>query len=120
MKHPRLAEMLWLGVLIVLVAAGGGRILHLLASRRLVGDLVLLLLVVASVVAIRRAYDPASPTVRADVTAAVGYCAAAVLALVAVAGAQHWAVGAAIIAVEVSLAFEIVTIAASSRAVGGR
>lgn len=119
-KHPRLAEMIWLGVLLVLVAAGGGRILHVLAARRAIGAALLLLAVAATVVMIRRAYDPASPTVRTDVTAAVGYCCSAVLALVAVAGSQEWAVGSAIIALVVSLAFEIVTIAAGSRAVGGR
>lgn len=120
MKNPRLAEILWLAVLAVLAAAGGARILRLLAERRGLGDVLLLVAVVATVVMIRRAYDPASPTVRTDVTAAVGYCCSAVLALVAVAGRQHWAIGSAIIALEVSLAFEIVTIAAGSRAVGGR
>ena len=120
MKHPRLAEIVWLAVLLVLVAAGGGRVLRALAERRAIGDLVLLLAVVATVVMIRRAYDPASPTVRADVTAAVGYCCSAVLAFVAVAGSQRWAIGSAIIALEISLAFEIVAIAASSRTVRGR
>jgi hypothetical protein len=122
-KGSRAAEIGWLLVLIVLVALGGTFVLHALAMRRLVGSIVLLLAIAGTVVAIRRAYNPGSPTVRVDVTKAVAYCCSAVLAFVAIAAKQHWAIGSCIIATEVALAFDLVTVVAQRSdptAAGGR
>jgi hypothetical protein len=122
-KGSRAAEIGWLIVLIVLVALGGSYVLRALAVRRLVGSFVLLLAIAATIVAIRRAYVPSSPTVRVDVTKATAYCCSAILAFIAVAAEQHWAIGSCIIATEVSLAFDLVTVVAQrsdADAAGGR
>jgi len=64
----------------------------------------------------RRAYVPSSPTVRADVTKAVAYCAAAILALVAVVWNTRWAIPACIAAAEVAVMFDVMTVATRPRA----
>ena len=108
-------EILWLIVIAVLLAAGGPLVFAGLALHRLLGSVVLACAVVLAVIAIRRAYDPHSPTVRADVTRQVAYCVAAVLGLVAVAGKQHWAIGSCIAAAEIAIVFDIITIVARTR-----
>ena len=116
MKDPRLPEIAWLVVIGVLIALGASPVLRFLALNRLAGIVVLAVVIVGTVVMIRRAYDPASPTVRADVTRGVAYCAAAVLALVTVVWNPHWAIRACITAAEVAVLFDVVTIAARPRA----
>lgn len=118
MKDPRLPEIAWLLVIAVLVAMGGGRMLPKLQTMPLLGSLLLLVALAGTIVMIRRAYQPSSPTVRQDVTKGVAYCCAAVLGLIAVAGRQHWAIGSCIAAFEVALVFDIVTIAARPHAAG--
>lgn len=119
MKDPRYAEIAWLLVIAVLVAGGGLNLLHVLAVYRGLGSALLALAIAGTVVMIRRAYVPESPTVRADVTKAIAYCVSAILAFIAVAARQHWAIGACLAAVEVALIFDIMTIVARPRAVGG-
>ncbi|MGD0052163.1 MAG: hypothetical protein ABSD03_10165 [Vulcanimicrobiaceae bacterium] len=119
MRDPRLPEIALLLLIAVLIALGAQPVLHLLAANRLLGTIVLAVALVAAVLAIRRAYDPASPTVRADVTKYVAYCVAAALALVTIDWGPHWAIRACITAAEVAVAFDIVTIVARPRAVGG-
>ena len=116
MKDPRLPEIAWLVVIGVLIALGASPVLRFLALNRLAGIVVLAVVIVGTVVMIRRAYNPASPTVRADVTRGVAYCAAAVLALVTVVWNPHWAIRACITAAEVAVLFDVVTIAARPRA----
>jgi hypothetical protein len=118
-KDPRLLEILLLLVIAVLIAAGAQPMLHLLAANRIVGTVLLLCALLATVLAIRRAYDPASPTVRADVTKGVAYCVAVALALVTIDWGPHWAIRACITAAEVAVAFDIITIAARQRVAGG-
>ncbi len=117
-KDPRLPEIAWLVVIAILVALGTAPVLRFLSLNRLVGILLLAGLVLTTVVMIRRAYDPASPTVRADVTKAVAYCAAAVLALVTVVWHPHWAIRSCITAAEVAILFDVFTIVTRPRAAG--
>jgi hypothetical protein len=109
-KDSRRSEVVWLVVIAVLVAAGTPIVLHLLAQNRVVGSALLGLAIVATIVMIRNAYVPTSPTVRADVTKAVAYCAAAILALITVDWNPHWAIRACITAAEVAIVFDIVTV----------
>jgi hypothetical protein len=115
-KDSRFSEIVLLAVIAVLVAAGAVPVLNYLTANRVLGTIALLVVVGASVVAIRRAYVPSSPTVRADVTKGVAYCVAAVMALVTIDWAPHWAIRACITAIEVALIFDIITIATRPRA----
>ena len=116
----RLPEILWLVIIAALIAAGGPLLFHTLAMHRLGGSVLLAAAVAFAIVAMRRAYDPHSPTVRSDVTKTVAYCVAAVLGLVAVAGKQHWAIGSCIAAVEIAIVFDVITIVARQPAAGER
>lgn len=119
-KDARVAEIAWLCAIALLIAAGAAPLLGFLAANRVAGTLLAVLGIAASAVAIRRAYVPDSPTVRVDVTKAVAYCVAAVLALVTVDGGPHWAIRACITAAEAAVVFDIITIAARPRAAGER
>ena len=110
-KDTRLFEIVWLAVIAVLVAGGTPLVLHVLAEHRPVGTALLALVIIATIVMIRRAYVPDSPTVRADVTKAVAYCAAAILALITIDWNPHWAIRACITAAEVAIIFDIITVA---------
>jgi len=110
-RDRRLAEIAPLAAIALLIAAGAAPLLRFLAVNRTVGTLVLVVVVIGTLVMIRRAYVAAAPTVRADVTKAVAYCAAAVLALLTVDWGPHWAIRACITAAEVAVIFDIVTIA---------
>jgi uncharacterized membrane protein YhaH (DUF805 family) len=112
-KDTRIAEIAWLLVIAVLVAAGGFSLLHLLAQNKLVGLAVVAAAIFATVMTIRRTYDPAAPGARREITKAAAYCCAAVLALIPVATGKHQ--GIAIVAAEVALIFDIVSIAARPR-----
>ncbi len=114
MKDTRVAEIAWLAVIAALVALGGFSVLRLLAHNRLLGLLLVAAAVFAGVMAIRRTYDPARPEARRDVTKAAAYCCAALLAVIPVATGKHE--GIAIVAAEVALVFDIITIAARPRA----
>jgi len=92
-------------VIAVLIALGAQPVLHLLAANRLLGTIVLAVALVAALLAIRRAYD--------------AYCVATALGLVTIDWGPHWAIRACITAAEVAVAFDIFTIAARPRAVGG-
>ena len=111
MKDSRLVEIALLIVIAVLVALGSVPVLHFLAAHRPLGTLMLVVAIAATVVMIRRAYVPSSPTVRADVTKAVAYCVAAVLALITIDWSPHWAIRAFITAIEIAIIFDIITIA---------
>jgi hypothetical protein len=115
MKERRSVEIAWLVVIGVLVALGAVPVLHALAANRLAGTIMLAVVIAGTVVMIRRAYVPNSPTVRVDVTKAVAYCTAAVLALITVDWGPHWAIRSFITAAEVAIVFDIVTIATRQR-----
>lgn len=111
-------EIVWLIVIGVLVALGSVPVLHALAKDRLLGTIMVSVVIAGTVVMIRRAYVPSSPTVRADVTKAVAYCAAAILALITIDWGPHWAIRSFITAAEVAIVFDIVTIATRPRVAG--
>lgn len=119
-KDPRFPEIAWLLVIAILIAVGTSPVLRFLALNRLAGGLLLAAVIAATLVAIRRAYVPAAPTVRADVTKAVAYCTAAVLGLVTVVWNPHWAIRACITAAEVAVLFDVLTIATRPQAAGER
>jgi hypothetical protein len=115
-RDPRLPEIVWLVAIGVLIAMGAVPVLHFLAAHRLPGTLMLVAVIVGTLEMIRRAYVPDSPSVRADVTKAIAYCVAAILALVTIDWGPHWAIRACITAAEVAVVFDIATIAARPRA----
>ncbi len=114
-KDSRVAEMVWLVVIAILVAAGGNVVLGLLAQRRAFAEVLLLIVAIAAFLGLRRAFVANSATARADVTKAAAYFAAAILAFVAIGLHVHWAIGACIAATEAALVFDIVTIVARLR-----
>jgi predicted permease len=111
-KDSRIAEIAWMVVIAILVAAGGNIVLGLLAKNRAFAVVLLGVVVVLALAMLRRAVVANGPTARIDVTKAATYVAAAVLAFVAIGLHVHWAIGATIAAVEAALVFDIVTIAA--------
>ena len=118
-KDSRVAEMVWLIVLAILVAAGGNVVLGLLAQHRAFAEALLLIVAIAAFFGVRRAFLANSATARADVTKAATYFAAAILAFVAIGLHVHWAIGACITAIEAAIIFDIVTIVARLRSAPG-
>ena len=118
-KESRAAEIAWLTVIAILVAAGGNVVLGLLARNRLFAVLVLGLAVVAAFLNLRRAFTANRETARADVSIAATYFVAAVLAFVASWVHVHWAIGATIAAAEAALVFDIVSVAARNKSERG-
>jgi hypothetical protein len=118
-KDASVAEMVWLIVLAILVAAGGNVVLGLLAQHRAFAEVLLLVVAIAAFFGLRRAFVANTATARADVTKAAAYFAAAILAFVAIGLHVHWAIGACIAAIEAALVFDIATIVARLRSVRG-
>ena len=119
MKDSRVAEMVWLIVLAILIAAGGNIVLGLLAQHRAFAEVLLLIVAIAAFFGLRRAFVANTATARADVTKAATYFAAAILAFVAIGLHVHWAIGACITAIEAAIVFDIITIAARLRSARG-
>ena len=118
-KDSRVAEMVWLIVLAILVAAGGNVVLGLLAQHRAFAEVLLLIVAIAAFFGLRRAFVANAATARSDVTKAATYFAAAILAFVAIGLHVHWAIGACITAIEAAIVFDIITIVARLRAAPG-
>ena len=116
-KDTRVAEMAWLIVIAIVVAAGGNVVLAQLAQHRAFAQVVLLVVAIAAFFGLRRAFVANAATARIDVTKAATYFVAAILAFVAIGLHVHWAIGACIAAIEAALVFDIITIAARPRAV---
>jgi hypothetical protein len=111
-KDSRVAEIAWLTVIAILVAAGGNVVLGLLARNRWFAVLVLGIVVVLAFLNLRRAFMANRETARVEVSIAATYLAAAILAFVAIGLHVHWAIGATIAAAEAALVFDIISIAA--------
>ena len=114
-KESRVAEIVWLAVIAILVAAGGNIVLGLLDRNRLFAVLVLGLVVVAAFLNLRRAFTANRTTARVEVSIAATYLVAALLAFVAIGLHVHWAIGATIAAAEAALIFDIVSVAARAK-----
>ena len=118
-KDTRVAEMVWLVVIAILVAAGGNVVLGLLAQHRAFAEVLLLIVAIAAFFGLRRAFVANTPNARVDVSKAAAYFAAAILAFVAIGLHVHWAIGACIAAIEAALVFDIITIVARLRSAPG-
>jgi hypothetical protein len=115
-KDSSAAEIAWLALIAILVAAGGNVVLGMLAQHRAFAEVLLLVVAVAAFLGVRRAVVANARTARSDVTKASAYFVAAVLAFVAIGLHVHWAIGATVAAVEAALVFDVVTIVARARA----
>ena len=114
-----MVEIAALAVIAVLVAAGGQRVLVVLGQHKPWGWLIGAGLVYLAVNGVRGAYDPASPEARVNVAKAGAYLCAAALALWAILLPARWVYGSCIVAAEVALVFDLITLAAPRRAPGG-
>jgi predicted permease len=119
-KDTRIAEIIWMTVIAIVVAAGGNIVLGTLALHRGFATVLLAAVVVAALLAVRRAMAANAPSARIDVTKAATYLVAAVFAFVAIGLHVHWAIGATIAAAEAAIVFDIVTIAARPKAAPGK
>ena len=119
MKRARIFEIAALAVIAVLVAIGGHNLLVMLAQHKPWGWLIAAGLVYLAVNGVRAVYDPTSPEARVNVTKAGAYLVAAILALWAVLLPARWVYGSSIVAVEIALVFDLITLAAPRRAAGG-
>jgi hypothetical protein len=119
MKRARIVEIAALAVIAVLVGFGGHNVLVLLAQHKPWGWLIMAGLVYVAVNGVRLAYDPVRPEARANVTKAGAYLCAAILALWAVLLPARWVYGSCIVAAEIALVFDLITLAAPRRAAGG-
>ena len=106
-------------VIALLVVIGGHRVLVVLNEHKPWGWLIAAGLVYLAVMSVKAAYDPTSPDARANVTKAGAYLCAATLALWAVLLPARWVYGSCIVATEVALVFDLITIIAPRRVPGG-
>ena len=111
--------MIAMGVIAVLIAIGGHNLLVTLGHYKVWGALLGVALIVLAVRELRAAYDPAAVDARVEVTKAGAYLIAAVLVLWAILFPARWVFGSCIVAVEVAIVFDIITLAARSRIAGG-
>jgi hypothetical protein len=114
----RLAEIAALVFIAFLVATGGRILLHALGNFRLAAALVLIIVLVAAFVSAQRTYRAARADARVAITRSVAYMVAAALALAEVVVPAKWIPGSCIAAMEVALAFDIVTVATRKRVLG--
>jgi hypothetical protein len=118
-KDSRNAEIAWMAVIAIIVAAGGNIVLGTLATHRWFAAVLLATAVVLAFLSVRRAMLANAPSARIDVTKAGTYLVAAVFAFVAIGLHVHWAIGACIAAAEAAIVFDIITIAARPKSVPG-
>ena len=118
MKRGRIVEVAALAVIALLVGIGGPALLATLGQHKPWGWLIAAGLVYLAVNGVRTAYNPESPQARAEVTKAGTYLVAAVLALWAVLLPARWVYGSCIVAAEIALVFDLITLVAP-RAAGG-
>jgi hypothetical protein len=119
MERARIMEIAAIAVIAVLVAAGGNLVLVTLWQHKPWGWLIAAGLVYLAVNGVRAAYEPTAPDARRNVTKAGAYLCAAALALWAVLLPARWVYGSCIVATEVALVFDLITLAAPRRSAGG-
>jgi len=119
MKRGRIVEVAALAVIAILIGIGGPAVLATLSQHKPWGWLIAAGLVYLAVNGVRSAYDPVSPQARREVTKAGTYLCAAVLALWAVLLPARWVYGSCIVATEIALVFDLITLVAPRRAAGG-
>jgi hypothetical protein len=119
MKRGRIVEVAALVVIALLVGIGGPAVLAMLGQHKPWGWLIAAALVYLAVSGVRTAYDPQSPQARVEVTKAGTYLCAAILALWAVLLPARWVYGSCIVAAEIALVFDLITLVAPRRVTGG-
>jgi hypothetical protein len=119
MKRAQIVEVAALAVIAILIAAGGQLLLVTLGHHKPWGWLIMAGLVYLAVLGVRGAYDPNTPHARVNVTKAGTYLCAAILGLWAVLLPARWVFGSCIVAAEIALVFDLVTLVAPRRATGG-
>jgi hypothetical protein len=119
MKRGRIVEIAALAVIAVLVAVGGHNVLVMLGQHKPFGWMIAAGFVYLAVNGVRSAYDPVRPEARVNVSKAGAYLCAAILALWAVLLPARWVFGSCIVAAEIALVFDLVTLVAPKRATGG-
>ena len=119
MKRARIVEMGALAGIAVFVAFGGHNLLVMLNGLKPWGWLIAAGLVYLAVNGVRASYDPTRPEARGNVTKSGAYLCAAILALWAVLVPARWVFGSCIVAAEIALVFDLITLAAPQRAAGG-
>ena len=108
-----------MAVIALLVALGGKFVLLALGRVKLLGALMAAGGLLAALGYLRRAYDPADPSARVNVTRAGAYVCTAALALLAILAPAKFVLGACIVMAEVALAFDFIATAARGRRQGG-
>ena len=119
MNGARIWEIAALAVIAFLVALGGHNVLVELIAVKPFGVVLSAAFVLLAVRGVRISYDPGKPEARVNTTKALTYLCAAVLMLWTVLFPARWTFGSCIVAAEVALVFDIITIAAQRRAVQG-
>jgi drug/metabolite transporter superfamily protein YnfA len=119
MKRARRVEIVMLALITVFVAIGGHNILVMLNQHKPWGWLIAAGLVYLAVMGVKSAYDPTLPDARVNVTKGGAYLLAAALALWAGLVPARWVFGSCIVATEVALVFDLITIVAPRRVPGG-
>jgi drug/metabolite transporter superfamily protein YnfA len=119
MKRGKTLEAVMLVVIALFVAIGGHNMLVVLNAHKPWGWLIAAGLVYLAVTGVKAAYNPTVPDARVNVTKAGAYLLAAALALWAVLIPARWVYGSCIVAAEVALVFDLITLAAPRRAPGG-
>ena len=108
-----------MAIIALLIAVGGKLLLVTLGEHRLWGAVIGVGLVVVAARALRSAYDPTAPEGRVDVTRAGAYFCAALLALWAILAPARWVFGSCIVAAEIAVVFDLITVVARGRVAGG-
>jgi hypothetical protein len=115
----RFVEIGALLVIAILVGAGGKLVLANLATHRAIAAIAIAVLIAGAALALRRTYRVRGDDTRIVITKYVAYLVAAILAFFDVLTPAKWIPGSCIAAVEVALVFDMITIWARDRPVGG-
>lgn len=120
MQRARVVEIVALAAIAVLVLFGGQAVLVMLGAHKPWGWLIAAGLVYLAVRNVRSAYVPDDPMARFNVTKGSTYLCASILALWAVIiPIPRWIFGSCLVATEVAIVLDIISLAAPRRAAGG-
>jgi hypothetical protein len=121
MQRARSVEIAALAVIAVLVLFGGHAVLVMLGEHKPWGWLIVAGLVFLAVRNVRSAYAPEDPMARLNVTKGSTYLCASILALWAVIiPIPPWILSSCLVATEVAIVLDIISLAAPGRAAGGK
>jgi ABC-type Fe3+-siderophore transport system permease subunit len=115
----RYGEIAALAAISIMVAFGGKLVLANLSTHRAAAAAAIAILIAVASVALRRVYRFPNDETRIVITKYVAYLVAAILALWDVLAPAKWIPGSCIVAAEVALVFDIITIWARRNVAGG-